>query len=271
MTIRKVFVFFALWFFFLLVVLSPKTSISIAQSLKSQEKALSLISDFADRMCKRIPLEGTGRKSKLSGKGKAEINSLLKRIAGLEIQGSVNIEEEEFSGMLREHLLEARKDNTECREKIFDRLYPMVFPPQDESQTEGIHSPTAVRLEAEKYDDTEGHLDPNQRSIEGGYLSYINPGEWIRYNMVDLGHRKRTTFHARVASATNGGIIKVTLDRPDGEVVASCKVHKTGDWLKWETVNCKIQQPISGKHTIYFVFEGSDNYLFNIAWMEFRS
>ena len=57
----------------------------------------------------------------------------------------------------------------------------------------------------------------------------------------------------RAASATDGGIIEIRLDSPDGELLGSCSVPNTGGWQSWSSFKAKIK-PVSGVKTLCLVF-----------------
>jgi hypothetical protein len=78
----------ASWF----ALLAPFVLLSVdvtaaADNLETQKAALKIISDFADRICLTVKQEGTSHDVELSGKAKAELNGLLKRLANLGIEG----------------------------------------------------------------------------------------------------------------------------------------------------------------------------------------
>ncbi|MBO4524088.1 MAG: carbohydrate-binding protein, partial [Ruminococcus sp.] len=59
--------------------------------------------------------------------------------------------------------------------------------------------------------------------------------------------------------------LEVRLESPDGKLIGSMNVNGTGDWQKWSTQTCAIEET-SGKHNVYLVFTGEEGYLFNINW-----
>jgi hypothetical protein len=67
-------------------------------------------------------LEGSGSNLELSGAAKAELDSLLKRIASLGIQGSAKYQQSQFQGLLQKDLATALKNSTDCKLKVFDAL-----------------------------------------------------------------------------------------------------------------------------------------------------
>jgi hypothetical protein len=89
---------------------------------------------------------------------------------------------------------------------------------------------------------------------EGGEcVGWIEHGDWIRYERVDLGQRTEQ-IEFRAASATAGGIIEIHLDTSSGELLGSCAVAHTGDWQAWSSFNARIK-PISGIKTLCLVFK----------------
>ena len=62
---------------------------SFAASLEENEKALTMIADFADRLCKDIPLQEHGDNLELTGSAKAELNGIIKRLANLCLDGAI--------------------------------------------------------------------------------------------------------------------------------------------------------------------------------------
>ncbi len=90
---------------------------------------------------------------------------------------------------------------------------------------------------------------------EGGEcVGWIEPGDWIRYDRVDLG-RRTEDLEIRAASATAGGIIQIRLDAPDGELLGAGTVPNTGGWQSWSSFHVRIK-PLSGIKTLCLVFSG---------------
>lgn len=84
-------------------------------------------------------------------------------------------------------------------------------------------------------------------------IGWIEQGDWARYERIDLGQRTQQ-IEIRAASATDGGLIEIRLDAPDGELLGTCAVPNTGDWQSWASFNAKIK-PVSGVKTLCLVFK----------------
>ncbi|MCX8038110.1 MAG: carbohydrate-binding protein [Candidatus Sumerlaeia bacterium] len=94
----------------------------------------------------------------------------------------------------------------------------------------------------------------NAPCSEGGEcIGFIEHGHWVRYDRFDFGERTER-LQIRAASASEGGIIEVRLDSPQGELLGACTVPNTGGWQSWSTVNAKIK-PVSGVRTLCLVFK----------------
>lgn len=90
---------------------------------------------------------------------------------------------------------------------------------------------------------------------EGGEcIGWIDQGDWLRYENVNLGRDCRQ-IEIRSASATRGGVIEIRLDSPDGEILGSCVVPNTGGWQAWKSFKPKIKST-SGIKTLCLTFRG---------------
>ena len=93
------------------VLLAPFVLLSVdvtaaANNFETQKEALKIISDFADRICLTVKQEGASRGVELSGKAKAELNWLLKRLANLGVEGASQYQSSEYQGVLQEQVAE---------------------------------------------------------------------------------------------------------------------------------------------------------------------
>jgi alpha-N-arabinofuranosidase len=74
----------------------------------------------------------------------------------------------------------------------------------------------------------------------------------VRYDGVDLADGvDRIEF--RTASASQGGLIEIRLDRADGELLGTCVVPTTGDWQQWKSFTAKLK-PVGGVRSLCLVF-----------------
>lgn len=95
---------------------------SNAMDANAQAKALMTISDFAERICNTISHEGSSTSVELSGKGKAQLSEVVKRLADLGFDGSGKYSSTEYKNVLQSDLAKALKDNATCKEHVFELL-----------------------------------------------------------------------------------------------------------------------------------------------------
>jgi len=86
-------------------------------------------------------------------------------------------------------------------------------------------------------------------------LTLIHHNDWAAYKKIDFEAQPVQAFQARAASLAYGGLIEVHLDQPDGELIGTCAVARTGGWQKWTSFSCPIQKA-TGVRAVYLVFKG---------------
>ncbi|WP_295078907.1 carbohydrate-binding protein [Ruminococcus sp.] len=117
-------------------------------------------------------------------------------------------------------------------------------------------------IQAEDCDYNSGTETEN--CAEGGLnVGFIENGDYIGFRDIDLTNAKTADF--RLASNGAEAAIEVRLDAPDGKLISRMDVKGTGDWQKWSTQTCNIEET-AGRHDVYLVFTGEEGYLFNINW-----
>ncbi|MBU2013753.1 MAG: hypothetical protein KJ595_16365 [Gammaproteobacteria bacterium] len=118
--------------FFLVSLLTA--SPAMASDLEAQKAALDVISSFATELCKDPSLTTKQYQYELSGKAKAELSNVLKKVADLGIEGAGNIRGHESEGLLQADLAELVKNSSNCRLEVWrdlkDRLVPAGLPSQ---------------------------------------------------------------------------------------------------------------------------------------------
>ena len=91
-------------------------------TFKREREALALITEFADKLCKEVPLSGGSESRELSGKAKAELKGLAKQIADLGFEGAATSKDDTYQGVLQTDLEGVLKENTDCRREVFRNL-----------------------------------------------------------------------------------------------------------------------------------------------------
>jgi hypothetical protein len=88
------------------------------------------------------------------------------------------------------------------------------------------------------------------------HLTQIHGGDWAAFKYVDFDAQPVTAFHARAGSLAYGGVIEVRLDAPDGEMIGTCRVPRTGGWQQWAEVNCPVSR-VTAVRALCLVFCGA--------------
>ncbi|MCY7297430.1 hypothetical protein [Alteromonas sp. a30] len=112
--------------FFLFFITLP----SFGQSIEDSRKILSLISEFANEICEKVPLSSSSNTLSLSGKVNADVSKLLKKIADIGIDGELTFSNTESNGFLQKDLEKTVRHSTNCRLEIWKDLKDKVLPKQ---------------------------------------------------------------------------------------------------------------------------------------------
>lgn len=96
-------------------------------------------------------------------------------------------------------------------------------------------------------------------------VSHISPDSYIMFNNMDF-YKDIHKIFITVASMEDDNVIEIRTDKVDGELIGSGKLHYTGGFYNFYTMECDINT-IKGIHDIYFVFRGK---LFNMFSFKFE-
>jgi hypothetical protein len=120
----------ASWFVLLVpFILLSVDVITAADDLEKQRQALNIIVDYASRICVTVPQTGKSGNVELSGKAKAELNELLKKIANLGIEGAAQYQALQYEGVLQKELAEQLNKSRDCQREVSQDLINRLLPP----------------------------------------------------------------------------------------------------------------------------------------------
>lgn len=106
-----------------LAILATVSSSAVnAHALGADKEILKTIGDFAERICPKVPLEGSSSTMELSVSAKAELAELLKKLSALGIQGAAKYQVSQFQGLVQKDLLAAMRDSTDCKLNVSNSL-----------------------------------------------------------------------------------------------------------------------------------------------------
>ena len=83
----------------------------------------------------------------------------------------------------------------------------------------------------------------------------IEDGSWLSVTGADFGHVEPFEISMKYKSRGTGAV-RVSMDSPDGEVLAYIPVENTNDEIEDAFVSLEVRP--SGVHDIFFTFVGND-------------
>lgn len=99
------------------------------------------------------------------------------------------------------------------------------------------------------------------------FVTKIDNNDYIEVREVDFNAGAKK-FKVTAASL-KGGKIEIRLNDKDGQVIGVCDVGHTGDLNTWKEFECKVKKT-KGVHTLFLVFKGNGESLFNLDWWKFK-
>lgn len=134
-------------------------------------------------------------------------------------------------------------------------------------EPEPTRSPFEI-IEAESFDRQYG-IQIEQLDDGGMDVGYIQNGDYIAFKRMDFG-AGADSFSVKGGSETDGGVISLRLDAPDGKEIGKCSITGTGGWTTWDDFSCDVSG-VTGIHTLYLVFTGDDGFLMNVDSFSFKT
>ena len=237
-----------------LVILSVLGHASAATNLSVQKDALTIIADFADRICTKIPLTGTGESLQLSGEGRADLNNAVTRLVNLGIEGAVKYQQDAWKGPLQSDLAKMIRDSDTCRRQVWDDLKDKFL---SESNTHTLGDTNYdTKLEHAAFDGWS--LTPDWRHLND---MLVNDGSARRYSPSFAPYHPEDpdyTVEAEIRSVHEGsgsgsfGIIlrasdqggyAVGLGAPNHFASGICYLTKGYSWLPHSHASCAAEGP----------------------------
>ena len=117
-------------------------------------------------------------------------------------------------------------------------------------------------------DDKEGKL----REDSYGVLGWTRDGAYAVYKNIDFGNGA-DTFTFNGISDNTDNYIELHIDAPDGELIGTCQIDKTGSWGKYIDYSCAVA-PVTGVHDLYLVFRHTvdeDSSCSEVNWFVFSN
>jgi len=98
--------------------------------------------------------------------------------------------------------------------------------------------------------------------MKGWKTTFSDKGAWVRYNAVDFSVKSLKSVDVMGMSA-QGSSVEIRLDKPNGTLVATAKIGKSGDWQETKTTLAKTP---TGKHDVFVILKGDSA---AVDWVKF--
>ena len=110
---------------------------------------------------------------------------------------------------------------------------------------------------------TQSGTDLENCSEGGRDVAYIEDGDYIGFKDVDFADGPEA-IDIRLGANNSGSKIEIRTGAPDGKLIGTLNVEKTGGWQTWKTERAALEKT-TGKNDLYLVFKGGEGYLFNVS------
>lgn len=99
-----------------------------AQDLEQQKAALKAISETANEICTKVPIENETKNVELTGDAKAKLAGVIGKVVDLGIEGAAKYTSGSSKGVLQKDLAEAVKKGNDCSLSVFNTLVEKMLP-----------------------------------------------------------------------------------------------------------------------------------------------
>lgn len=210
-----------------------------AADLEDAKRALEVIREFADELCKSPSLEGSAQTIDLSASAKADLNNVLRRVADLGLEGATKYQSAEYQGVLQKDLAGIVHRAADCRLEVWRDLKDKLLP-EENVESASVASRSGGSADANQVDLQGRSLEvrhSNERLVEAGELS-----ERLRA----FGMRVSLSEQVIIGGYNMSRDWPHSVDTPDGGSRIELRPI-----TEWQDVKCD-------PHTLYF--ESSDSW-----------
>ena len=121
-------------------------------------------------------------------------------------------------------------------------------------------------VEAEDYTYMSGiQLEATTDTGGGQNVGWIDAGDWLTYDKVDIPEAGTYTVEFRVASLNGGG--RLWFEKAGGQIqYGKMDVPETGGWQNWTTTTMNVELPAGSQHLAIYAEQGG----WNINWLRIK-
>lgn len=146
------------------------------------------------------------------------------------------------------------------------RVYTEIIQPTVIRDTVYVDAPTEPpgRVEAESFVDMQGV------QMENDVVGFIEPGDWMQYEEVNLTGAKSLKFRYSLGAAAADRKMQLRTGSITGTVIAEWAQKYTGDWNNFSEDVIQVSETV-GVHDLYITFTGPAGWVCNLDWFEFST
>src|SRR5215470_799611 len=126
-----------------------------ANETNGRSNSLAVILDAADRICSSIPIMGTDTTVELTIDAKTKLDGLVATVANMGVEEAAKYKTDAYKGILRNQLVQAIKNNTECKLAVLDLLRDKMLNKSNET-SRGAQADLSISITGRN--DSEAHM-----------------------------------------------------------------------------------------------------------------
>jgi len=126
-----------------------------ANETNGRSNSLAVILDSADRICSSIPIMGTDTTVELTIDAKTKLDGLVATVANMGVEEAAKYKTDAYKGILRNQLVQAIKNNTECKLAVLDLLRDKMLNKSNET-SRGAQADLSISITGRN--DSEAHM-----------------------------------------------------------------------------------------------------------------
>lgn len=133
----------------------------------------------------------------------------------------------------------------------------------------GQYDATCLQIEAEDY--FKAVCAEKRECPLGGFeMRNLAAGSQLYYPNIHNVPADATLTFSLASGNTAGGTIEVREGTPDGPLLGTCKIVKTGKWDKYGTFSCRLKNK-EGTISLCLVVKGSEEEVCRLDWLSFAA
>jgi hypothetical protein len=220
-------------------VIAALAFVGVANAQTDQQKmsdALSAIGKFAQDFCVTAGSTSTSSSTELSGEAKAKLNTLISKVATIDVGGSARHLDSETQGVLQKDLAQSYQDTNKCRLHVLDTLKSTLIPA-------AVVDPSAAKFAGRWRENDAGLPEDNDNSfinvvVHGSALHaimYNDSGQETDYvdGVITAGNLEGTLFLANGSQFAGRNTVNMQLSQDEQKLEGVITFSDGRAAVKW--------------------------------------